>query len=316
MPYLARILFLAACTVALAAPIGSSAQSGNPALGQVLYNNNCAVCHGTGPNIVGGAVNGANNPTRIANAINGVVPAMRIYSFLTPANIGDIAAYIGTVIAPPPPQDTQAPTVPTGLTATVVSASAINLAWTASIDNIGVTGYTYFANFAALGSVPGPRACVTGLAASTTYTFSVSACDAAGNCSAQSAPVSATTFAATPPAGDFTGAWYNAGESGWGLSVVHGSLSGQYGIIMYHYDQSRNPTWYFMSGGSFNGNIYSVPVTLYTGPFFGGIFNPALVSLSVVGSATINFTSATTATISYTISGTTVSNKCISKLDF
>ena len=198
----------------------------------------------------------------------------------------------------------------------MVSANAINLAWTASTDNVGVTGYTYFANFTALGSAPGPAACVTGLAASTTYAFSVSACDAAGNCSAQSAPVSATTFATTLPAGDFTGAWYNAGESGWGLSAIRGPISGLYGIIMYHYNQSNSPTWYFMSGGSFNGNIYSVPVTLYSGPFFGGTFNPSLVSSSVVGSATINFTSNTTATISYTISGKTVSNKCISKLDF
>jgi lysyl endopeptidase len=115
---------------------------------------------------------------------------------------------------------------------------------------------------------------------------------------------------------DYSGAWYNASENGWGLSVVRGPNSGLYGIIMYHYNQSGSPTWYWMSAGSFSGNVYSAPVTLYSGPFFGGPYNPALVASPVVGSATINFTSATTATLSYTINNTTVSNKSISKLIF
>jgi hypothetical protein len=317
MRFLTQILCLATSIVALAAPIASSAQSGNPALGQALFNNNCAVCHGTAPNIVGGARLGANDPTRIANAINFVVPAMNFLSlFITPTNIADIAAYLGVALAPPPPPDTQAPTIPTGLTATVVGSSAINLAWTASTDDVGVTGYRVFQNATLLGTVNSAGASSTNLSGSTTYSFTVSACDATGNCSTQSAPVSATTFAAAQPTIDYTGAWYNASESGWGLSVIRGPTSGLYGIIMYHYNQASNPTWYFMAGGSFDGNTYSAPIAMYSGPFFGGPFNPTQVAAPVVGSATINFTSATTATITYTISGTTVSNKSITKLDF
>src|SRR6185295_12791255 len=45
---------------------------------------------------------------------------------------------------PPPPPDTTAPSVPTGLSATAVSSSQINLAWTASTDAVGVTGYKVF----------------------------------------------------------------------------------------------------------------------------------------------------------------------------
>ena len=37
--------------------------------------------------------------------------------------------------------DTTPPTAPTGLTATAAGSSAINLSWTASTDNVGVTGY-------------------------------------------------------------------------------------------------------------------------------------------------------------------------------
>ena len=114
---------------------------------------------------------------------------------------------------------------------------------------------------------------------------------------------------------DYSGAWSNASESGWGLSVVRGPNSGLYGIIMYHYNQSANPTWYFMSGGSFSGIVYSAPITLYSGPWFGlSSFSPPATNTNV-GTATINFTSATTATITYTISGTTVS-KSITKLIF
>lgn len=115
---------------------------------------------------------------------------------------------------------------------------------------------------------------------------------------------------------DYTGAWGNDTESGWGLSVVRGGISGLYGIIMYHYNQSSTPSWYFMSGGSFNGNVYSADVLQFSGPFFGGTFNPLLVTHSAAGSASINFTSATTATLSYTINGTTVSNKSLTKTQF
>ena len=128
----------------------------------------------------------------------------------------------------------------------------------------------------------------------------------------QAYPSISQYLAANP---DYTGAWFNANESGWGLSVIRGT-SGGYGIIMYHYNQSSSPTWYFMSGGSFSGNTYSSPITLYSGPYFGGPFNPALVSSPAVGSVTINFTSATTATLSYTINGITVSNKSITKIIF
>ncbi|MEI8326549.1 MAG: BACON domain-containing carbohydrate-binding protein, partial [Betaproteobacteria bacterium] len=92
--------------------------------------------------------------------------------------------------------DTQAPTVPTALTATTFGSTTVNLAWNASTDNIGVTSYRVYRDGAlvtATAKVVGYRD--SGLAPGTQYSYTISACDAAGNCSAQSTASVATTLA-------------------------------------------------------------------------------------------------------------------------
>ncbi len=86
--------------------------------------------------------------------------------------------------------DTQAPTVPKNLTGTA-NGSDVRLDWTASTDNVGVTGYAVWQNGVEVAQVPGPTATVTGLTARTWY-FQVQALDAAGNRSAKTASVAVT----------------------------------------------------------------------------------------------------------------------------
>ena len=93
--------------------------------------------------------------------------------------------------------DTTPPTIPTNLSATAVSSSQINLSWTASTDNVGVTGYDIYRGGTFLTTVTTTSYSNTGLTASTLYSYTVRAKDAAGNNSAQTAPVSATTQAQT-----------------------------------------------------------------------------------------------------------------------
>src|SRR5438552_12833800 len=98
--------------------------------------------------------------------------------------------------------DTTPPTVPTGLTATAVSSSQINLSWTASSDNVGVSGYRVYRGGTQIATTSATSFANTGLAPSTTYTYTIAAYDAAGNVSAQSSSASATTPAppdTTPP---------------------------------------------------------------------------------------------------------------------
>ena len=97
----------------------------------------------------------------------------------------------------PPPADTTAPTVPANLSAAAISASAINLSWTASTDNVGVTGYKIYRGGVQIGTSATNSYSDTGLAASTNYSYSVSAYDAAGNNSSQSSAASATTQASS-----------------------------------------------------------------------------------------------------------------------
>ncbi|MDX3658838.1 fibronectin type III domain-containing protein [Streptomyces sp. ID05-26A] len=89
--------------------------------------------------------------------------------------------------------DSEAPTAPNNLRSTGVTASSVSLAWDASTDNVGVTGYEVLNGSTVATTVTGTAATVTGLNADTAYTFSVRAVDAAGNQSKLSAEVSART---------------------------------------------------------------------------------------------------------------------------
>ena len=99
--------------------------------------------------------------------------------------------------------DSEPPTVPAGLTATPLSSSRIDLSWTASTDNVGVSRYRVLRDGTEVGLPAGNAYSDTGLAADTEYTYTVIAVDAAGNQSAASAPAAATTLppgATAPPA--------------------------------------------------------------------------------------------------------------------
>lgn len=108
-----------------------------------------------------------------------------------------------TVSNPPAPTDTTAPTAPTGLSAGLAGDTA-TLSWTASTDNVGVTGYRVSRNGTLLaGTVTGTTFTDPGLAAGT-YTYTVTAVDAAGNVSVASNSASVTVPAAPPPPSDTT----------------------------------------------------------------------------------------------------------------
>jgi chitinase len=85
---------------------------------------------------------------------------------------------------------TQAPAAPSNLAVTGTTSSSVSLSWTAPSGT--VTGYNVYSSGSKVASATGTSTTVTGLAASTTYTFAVTAYNSAGE-SPQSSQVSATT---------------------------------------------------------------------------------------------------------------------------
>jgi lysophospholipase L1-like esterase/chitodextrinase len=129
---------------------------------------------------------------------------------------GNVSAFtVPLMVTPPPcpspppssappsstPPDTQPPTTPGTPTASGVTASQATLSWTASTDNVRVTGYDIFrapgasgGTFASIGTSSTVTFTDTGLAASSTYRYEVRARDAAGNTSPFSATVTVSTL--------------------------------------------------------------------------------------------------------------------------
>jgi chitodextrinase len=142
---------------------------------------------------------GTSHSTILSPLANGTSYTYYVKCKDTAGNISGNATVTFSVATP---VDTTPPSVPMNLSATAVSSSAINLTWTASTDNVGVTGYKIFRGGVQVGTSATNSYSDSGLTASTQYTYTVSAYDAAGNNSAQSSSASATTQAGadtTPP---------------------------------------------------------------------------------------------------------------------
>ena len=94
--------------------------------------------------------------------------------------------------------DTTPPTVPTGLKL-ALAAKSIKLSWTASTDNVGVTGYAIYRYGTEIATTKTLAYSDTTVVQGMTYIYSVAAYDAAGNQSAQSAAAVMTFPDTTPP---------------------------------------------------------------------------------------------------------------------
>jgi hypothetical protein len=125
-----------------------------------------------------------------------------------------------------------------------------------------------------------------------------------------SSPCSAALLTGAAPTAPsaLSGLWWNANESGWGVSFTQ-----RRNIVFaawYTYDSAGNPKWYVASNcalpagttgtsGTCTGPLYEV-----SGPtFFGTPFNSSLVDVVTAGSMQVNFQDASTATMSYTANG-------------
>ena len=102
--------------------------------------------------------------------------------------------------------DTEAPSVPQNLQAVASAETQVDLSWGASMDNVGVTGYTVYRDGAGVATVGGSTLNYSDMSvvAGTTYSYTVDAFDAAGNRSAESSPPTLVTTPGTSTGGTFT----------------------------------------------------------------------------------------------------------------
>ena len=90
--------------------------------------------------------------------------------------------------------DTEAPTTPTNVTLNNISLNAITVSWTASTDNIGVTGYNVYLDGILTTQTTNTSATITDLNTNTTYSFTVVAKDLINNRSTASSAVNGSTL--------------------------------------------------------------------------------------------------------------------------
>ena len=205
-------------------------------------------------------------------------------SFTTMLPGYSVTTFVSNGTAPPPPPDTTAPSVPSGLAAAAVSSSQVNLTWTASTDNVAVSGYRIYRGGAQIGTSGSPSYSDTSVAPSTTYTYAVAAYDAAGNVSGLSGNASATTPSgpvgkpgmpvAQSPANGATGvgttpilSWSSSGATayyvGLGMSSPPGQVSANQTATTYNPGTLQaNKTYYWQvtavnASGATAGPIWS-----------------------------------------------------------
>lgn len=153
------------------------------------------------------------------------------------------------IIGSTPPVDTIPPSIPANLTATTISSSQINLSWTASTDNVGVTGYRIFRGGTEIATTANISYSNTGLQANTTYTYRVSAYDAAGNQSSQSSQASATTQLAYSSA--------DLNQDGYVNSV-------DFGIMMSYWNSTSYPSADINQDGSVNSVDFGIMMSQWS----------------------------------------------------
>jgi chitinase len=142
------------------------------------------------------------------------------------------------------PPDTTPPSVPASPRVTGTTSSSISLAWDASTDNVGVTGYKVREGTTVVASPASTSATIGGLAASSSHTYTVTALDAAGNESGQSVPVTGTTQAGGAPG--MAAAPYE--YFGWGspqdpVSVMNATGIKWFTLAFILSDGTCNPAW-------------------------------------------------------------------------
>lgn len=105
------------------------------------------------------------------------------------------------------------------------------------------------------------------------------------------------------PIADFTDLWWNAAESGWGLSIVQHPNRVLF-AVWYTYGLDGKRTWFVLPSGRWtDSRTYTGAIYATVGPAANGGFDPSRVRTTPVGTATLTFADSNNGTFAYSING-------------
>lgn len=153
--------------------------------------------------------------------------------------------------------DTQAPTAPTALTVGAKTTTTIALSWTASSDNIGVTGYNVYNGTTLVATVSATSTTITGLTAATNYTFTVKAKDAVGNISVTSNSVTTSTNSNTTSSTELFFSEYLEGSSNNKALEITNKTAASISLSSYSIKKQSNGAGAWSTGITLSGTLAS-----------------------------------------------------------
>ena len=158
--------------------------------------------------------------------------------------------------------DSEAPSVPSGLLASNITDRSLALSWGAARDNVGVTAYQIFRNGVLLGTSNVTTFLDTGLNPATAYGYTVLALDAAGNQSAKSTTLNVSTKPADSSAPTAPGAPQASNISSSGMRLSWPAANDNYGVTQYLL--YRNSVQIASTANTYFDDAGLLPATAYT----------------------------------------------------
>ena len=180
-----------------------------------------------------------------------------------------------------PTSDTQAPTAPSSLAVTTKTATSVSLSWTASTDNVGVASYDVYMNSVLKTTVSTSTETITGLTASTAYSFYIKAKDAAGNTSASSNTVSATTNSSGGTATELLFSEYIEGSSNNKALEIANNTGAAVNLSVYSVKKQTNGAGAWSTGLTLSGTLNSgSKFTLVNSSIASACYNKTIANIS------------------------------------
>src|SRR3954447_13611703 len=150
----------------------------------------------------GAACTGISGATSASYSVQSTDVGHRLRAVVTATNSGgrtNARSNPTAVVTAPASADGTPPSAPSAVTVTASTQTSVSISWGASSDNVAVTGYRLYLDGVAGSTTTGTSYTFGPLACGTTHTLSVSAYDAAGNKSSQSAVTGKTSACSPPP---------------------------------------------------------------------------------------------------------------------